>query len=55
MNKLEEERLSFFDEAIIHQYMLTSFKKRLWGAWEVLTGRAGIILVKINYKDFYKK
>jgi hypothetical protein len=44
-----------FDEVIIQQCILNTFYKRLWGAWKVLRGKAGIILLEINPKDFYKK
>lgn len=45
---------AFFNEDIIKQCILDSFLKRLWGAWKVLTGQAGILLLVIKKKDFYK-
>lgn len=44
----------FFEEDIIKACVLGSVRKRLWAAWKVLKGDAGIVLLKINPRDFYK-
>ena len=37
-----------FDELILKTCILNTFWKRLWGAWKILCGEAGILLIKIN-------
>jgi hypothetical protein len=37
----------------IKQFVLTTMRQRIWGAWQVLTGKAGIIFIAIKHKDFY--
>lgn len=44
-----------FEGSIIKQCMLLTIRQRIWGAWQVLSGKAGIILIKIKYSDFYNK
>jgi len=51
--KLEKD-LSIFGEFITKNIILDTWPKKIWGAWKVLTGEAGIILVRINLKDIIK-
>lgn len=37
-----------FGQHIMESLMLYGFRKRIWGAWKVLTGEAGIILVRVE-------
>ena len=37
----------------IKQFVLTTMSQRIWGAWQVLAGKAGIIFIAIKHKDFY--
>jgi hypothetical protein len=43
--------LSIYGQEIIRQVVLRTLKDRLWGAWKVLCGDAGIILVRIDPKE----
>ena len=45
----------FFDEELIKQCILNTFLKRIWGAWKVLNGEAGIIVISVHIKKFHKK
>lgn len=44
-----------FDTDIVQNVVMDSFKKRIWGAWQVLTGKAGIVIISISPKKFYKE
>ena len=44
-----------FDEEIIRSCVMDTFLKRIWGAWQVLIGRAGILLLIIKKTDFFRK
>lgn len=44
---------NYFEEESITQCLLVTRRQRLWAAWKVLKGEAGIILLKIKPKDFY--
>lgn len=44
--------MAVFGHNVIQNFVLGSFRKRLWGAWKVLTGEAGIILVRVDPEDF---
>ena len=44
-----------FDESMIKSVMLDTLRKRLWGCWMVLSGRAGIIFFGIPKKKIYPK
>ncbi len=50
-----EEKLAFdrmvFGQSIIEDATLRTFRQRIWGAWKVITGEAGIILVRIDPKE----
>jgi hypothetical protein len=41
--------------AMIKDVNLVTWKEKIWGAWKVLTGDAGIVLVRIKPKDFLKE
>ena len=45
--------MKIFDGDIIKQCLLETFWQKLWGAWQVLIGRAGIIILKIDKNKFY--
>jgi hypothetical protein len=40
--------VTVFGQSIIRQATLRTFWDKLWGAWKVLNGEAGIILVRIS-------
>jgi len=42
---------SVFEEAIIRQCVLDTFIKKVWACWKIITGEAGILLVRINPKN----
>lgn len=44
-----------FDVEMIRSCILDTFRKRLWGAWQVLKGKAGIVFFEIKAKDIYKE
>jgi hypothetical protein len=45
--KIYEIRDEFvFGKSMIENCILNSWQKRIWGAWKVLCGDAGIILVR---------
>jgi hypothetical protein len=46
--------ISVFGEAIVQQCVLNNIWKRIWGAWKVLTGEAGIILVRVSPEKLIK-
>lgn len=46
--------MKVFEDELIKQCVLITLKDRLWGAWQVLMGRAGIILLSIDPKKFYE-
>lgn len=46
-DKLQKD-LDIFGKYITKNIFLDSWQKRLWGAWMVLIGDAGIILVRLN-------
>ena len=45
---------ALFNEDIIRQCTLDSFSKRLWGAWKVLIGQAGVLLLCIKKEKIYR-
>ena len=47
--------VKFFEDHIVRNCILKTWKDKLWGAWQVLTGNAGIILYRIKKKDFYNE
>ncbi len=47
--------ISVFDENIIKNCVLRTLKQRIWGAWQVLIGEAGIIIVRVNPKKYWVK
>jgi hypothetical protein len=53
-----QDRLSLdtavFGQSIIRQATLKTFKDKIWGAWKVLTGEAGIILVRVSPEKLIK-
>ena len=46
---------SVLGEAIIKNCILDTFPKRIWGAWQVLIGNAGILIVRVNPRKVYLK
>ena len=46
--------ISVFGEALTKQCILITFWQRIWGAWQVLIGEAGIIFLRVKHKDFYE-
>lgn len=40
-----------FDPVAIKSCVMDSWYKKVWGAWQVLCGRAGIVFVEIKAKD----
>jgi hypothetical protein len=46
---------AIFGQSFVKNCMLKTFPQRIWGAWKVLTGEAGIILVRVSPKDVYKE
>lgn len=44
-----------FDTGIIKSCTMDTFRKRLWGAWQVLNGKAGIVFIEVKHEDFYFK
>lgn len=46
---------SVFGKSMVENCILNSWKKRLWGAWKVLCGDAGIILVRLKHEDCYEQ
>ena len=54
-----EEKLtkdtSIFGEEVVKNCVLRTFKQRLWGAWKVLMGEAGIVFIHLDRKKFLKK
>lgn len=45
---------SIFGESIVKNITLNTWPKRIWGAWKVLTGEAGIIIVRVSPTYKYK-
>ena len=45
--------VAVFGQSIIRQATLRTIKDKLWGAWKVLTGEAGIILVRVDPKRIF--
>jgi hypothetical protein len=43
-----------FGQNIIHDFPVVTWKDRIWAAWKVLNGEAGVVLVRIDPKKFYK-
>ena len=47
-----EERISLdatvFGTTVIRNCVLKTFPQRCWGAWKVLTGEAGILLLRVD-------
>lgn len=41
-----------FSRHILQNIILDSWKKKVWACWKVLTGEAGIVLVRINPEKF---
>ncbi len=54
LDKYRADMLSL-GTAMIKDVNLVTWKDKIWGAWKVLTGDAGIILVRIAPKDFLKE
>ena len=58
MNTIEE-KLTFdrmmFGQSIIKDATLRTFRQRIWGAWKVITGEAGIIMVRVPPDKVYKE
>lgn len=46
--------ISVFGESVIKNCILNTWPKRIWGAWKVLNGEAGILIIRVNPKDMYK-
>lgn len=46
--------LDLFGESIIKKCVMIKFHQRLWGAWKVITGEAGIVLIRVCPKKKYK-
>lgn len=44
-----------FGKNITSCVYLSTWNKRIWGAWKVLTGEAGIVIARIDPKNLYKK
>jgi hypothetical protein len=42
--------MAVFGQTIIKEAILKTFRQRCWGAWKVITGEAGIILMRIDPK-----
>lgn len=53
-DKLASDTL-VFGKNITNCVYLSSWNKRIWGAWKVLTGEAGIVITRINPRDIFKK
>ncbi len=51
ITELEQEVHDYKLAAEIKNATLRTFRQRIWGAWKVLTGEAGIILVRIDPKE----
>lgn len=47
--------LDAFGTAMIKDCALVTWQDKIWGAWKVLTGEAGIVLVRIKPKDMFPK
>lgn len=43
--------IAVYGQQIIRQATLRTLKDKIWGAWKVLTGEAGIILVRVDPKE----
>jgi hypothetical protein len=46
--------VKFFEDHIVKNCILKTWKDKFWGAWQVLKGNAGIIIYRIKKEDFYK-
>jgi hypothetical protein len=46
--------VKFFEDHIVKNCILKTWKDKFWGAWQVLKGNASIIIYRIKKEDFYK-
>jgi len=44
-----------FTAEMIKTCTLETLKQKLWGAWMVLSGKAGIIIIPLQAKDVYRE
>jgi hypothetical protein len=47
--------MAVYGQEIIRQITLRTFRERFWGAWKVIIGEAGIIMVRVNPKKVFIK
>ncbi len=49
-DKLDVDQ-AVFGQSIIQNCILRGWKKKLWACWKVLTGEAGILLLRVSPED----
>lgn len=45
---------ALFGQHVVENIVLRTWKKRLWAAWKVLNGEAGIILLRVDPRKVYE-